>query len=161
MAWSRRPRCRGWFDAATISPSRWAARAGAAERALSAVDGAFVRTGFRIVAGTRPLVVIEGRGAQAADRLDEVLARARDDGWRVLHGWGAPMRRDRVVCTGWVRSSDDARRALLAAVAGSGLAVIAATDRETTDRFLDDLRRLGSVEHETPGATDGSGSSAD
>jgi hypothetical protein len=121
---------------------------------LSAVDGAAVRPGFGFVTGTRPLVVIEGAGARATERLDSAIARARLDGWRILAGWGAPMRRERVVCTGWIRSSDDARRALLAAVAGAGLAVAVVTDRETVDRFLDDLRRLGSVEHEPLEDTD-------
>jgi DNA-binding NarL/FixJ family response regulator len=42
---------------------------------------------------------------------------------------------------------DDGRRALLAGVAGSGLIVALKADRETIDRFLDDLRRLGPVDH--------------
>jgi hypothetical protein len=111
-------------------------------RGVLALEGA-------VMSETRPLFVIEGDGAQATARLAEVIGLARADGWWILRGWGAPMRRDRVVCTGWIRSADDARRALLAAVAGAGLAVAAATDRETTDRFLDDLRRLGAVDHET------------
>lgn len=101
---------------------------------------------------TRPLVIIEGSRRPATGRRDDALALARADGWQILRGWGAPMRRDRVVCTGWIRSPDDARRALLAAVAGAGLVVIVATDRETVDQFLDDLRRLGAVQHERAGS---------
>jgi predicted DNA-binding protein (UPF0251 family) len=96
-----------------------------------------------------PLLVVEGSRAAATERVAAALAAARDDGWSIVRGWAAPLRRDRVVCTGSVRTTDDARRALLAAVSGAGLAVAASADRDTIDRFLDDLRRLGPVEHVT------------
>jgi hypothetical protein len=106
-----------------------------------------------------PFVVVEGRdgpaGARAAALLERALNAARDGGWSVIRGWAAPMRRDRIVCTGWIRTPDDARRALLAAVSGARLAVGISTDRVTVDQFLDDLRRLGQVEHvPEPGGPD-------
>ena len=94
-----------------------------------------------------PLLVIEGSRAIVRSRIAAALEDAGVHGWRIVRGWAAPLRRDRVVCTGWVATSDDARRALLAAVAGSGLVVGCTADRETVDRFLDDLRRLGPVDH--------------
>ena len=71
---------------------------------------------------------------------------ARADGWTIVTGWAAPLARDRVICTGRIRNADDARRALLAAVAGAGLLVTSSADADTLDRFVDDLRRLGPVE---------------
>lgn len=94
-----------------------------------------------------PLLVVEGPRALVRARIAAALDEAGAHDWRIVRGWAAPLRRDRVVCTGWVTTSDDARRALLAAVAGSGLVVGCTADRDTVDRFLDDLRRLGPVEH--------------
>jgi DNA-binding CsgD family transcriptional regulator len=93
-----------------------------------------------------PLVIIEDEGGAATRRLAAVTQPLRLEGWIIVRGWAAPLTRDRVVCTGWVRSADDARRALLAAVAGAGLVVAMAVDPETVDRLVDDLRRLGPVE---------------
>ena len=50
-------------------------------------------------------------------------------------------------CTGTVRDAADATEALLAAVAGAGLVVHAQAPRDIIDRLVDDLRRLGPVEH--------------
>jgi DNA-binding NarL/FixJ family response regulator len=97
----------------------------------------------------RPLIVVEGPAGAARGSVAESLEAVRRGGWHVIRGWAAPMRRDRVVCTGTIATADDARRALLAAVSGAGLVVATRADRETTDRFLDDLRRLGKVEHVT------------
>lgn len=82
-----------------------------------------------------------------AARMSASLGAARGSGWIVVRGWAAPLGPDRVVCTGTISSEDDARRALLAAISGAGLVVGVRAGRETADRFLDDLRRLGSVEH--------------
>ena len=95
----------------------------------------------------RPLVVVEGQDAVARARLAAEVALAKRNGWTIVRGWAAPMVRDRVVCRGVVASEDAARRALLAAVAGSGLIVRATAKREVVDRFLDDLMRLGPVDH--------------
>ena len=79
--------------------------------------------------------------------LAEAVAAARSDGWAIVDGWAAPLTRERVACTGRINGTDDARRALLAAISGAGLIVASRADRETIDRFLDDLRRLGPVDH--------------
>jgi hypothetical protein len=97
----------------------------------------------------RPLVVVEGRSSTAQRRVAEAIALARARGWLVVDGWAAPLGRERVICTGTIDATDAARRALLAAVAGAGLIVAADADRETLDRFLDDLRTLGPVDHVT------------
>lgn len=54
-----------------------------------------------------------------------------------------------VVCVGVVRNSADAAEALLAALAGAGLVVNAQAGRDVIDRLVDDLRRLGPVDHRT------------
>jgi DNA-binding NarL/FixJ family response regulator len=83
----------------------------------------------------------------ARGHVEAALAAALAADWAIVRGWAAPLGRERVVCTGWVRTPDDARRALLAAVSGAGLIVGCSVDRDTVDRFLDDLHRLGPVEH--------------
>jgi len=95
----------------------------------------------------RPLIVIEGSAGAVSAPLEARLDRARLGGWRVIRGWGAPLTLERIVCTASIASPDDARRALLAAISGAGLIVASIADRETTDRFLDELRGLGEVEH--------------
>jgi DNA-binding NarL/FixJ family response regulator len=87
-----------------------------------------------------------------AGRLAAAVAAAEDAGWSISRGWQTPRPGERLVCTGTVADADDARRALLAALAGAGLIVAVTADREIVDRFLDDLRRLGPVDHVTPGA---------
>lgn len=90
--------------------------------------------------------MVEGSSRRADACVATAVAVARADGWTIVEGWAAPLTRDRVVCTGWIRTTDDARRALLAAVAGAGLVVGVSADPETLDRFIDDLRRLGPVD---------------
>lgn len=92
------------------------------------------------------IVVVTGSVAAARRLVATRLAAARTAGWTVVRGWQAPMTRDRVVCTGTISTTDGARRALLAALAGAGLVVSVRLDPITVDRFLDDLRRLGPVE---------------
>ncbi len=94
-----------------------------------------------------PLVVVEGPPNAIRRPLRASLAALRADGWTVVRGWAAPLGGERVVCTGTVATADDARRALLAAISGAGLVLAAIADRETIDRFLDDLRRVAPVEH--------------
>ncbi len=83
----------------------------------------------------------------ARSHIEAALVGARAAGWTVVRGWAAPLGRERVVCTGWVSTRDDARRALLAAVSGAGLVIGCSVDRDIADRLLDDLRRLGHVQH--------------
>ena len=98
---------------------------------------------------TPPYVIVEGPPPVVDRRLRASRSAVREGGWAVIHGWGAPLGRERVVCTGMITSADDARRALLAAISGAGLVLGVRADRETIDRFLDDLRRLGPVAHLT------------
>lgn len=88
----------------------------------------------------RPLVVVEGsaRGAAAAKRELESA------GWKILDGW---RNEPGVVCAGVVDDELDAAEALLAAIGGAGVVIEARADREVIDRLIDDLRRLGTVEH--------------
>lgn len=93
----------------------------------------------------KPLVVVEGSDAAVGDALADLRAA----GWTVVPGWWLPAGGGRVVCTGTVASSGDAAAALLAAVAGAGLVVAARAERDVLDRFCDDLRRLGRLDHRT------------
>lgn len=110
-------------------------------------SGPVVPVGSALRSSSRPLLVVEGERTASTRRLRTSLAVVRADGWVVVRGWAAPLGRERVVCTGTVATEDDARRALLAAISGAGLIVRAAADQGTIDRFVDDLRRLGLVDH--------------
>lgn len=90
----------------------------------------------------RPLVVVEGSPATHA----RVRRRLERDGHRLVDGW---RRGAGHVCAGTAATDADAAEAVLAALAGAGLLVHAAGERALTDRLLDDLRRLGPVEHVT------------
>jgi DNA-binding CsgD family transcriptional regulator len=91
-------------------------------------------------------LVYEGATPQAF--VDAVRERA-DPEIRVVQGWtttstqGAPL-----LCVGRVETAVDAAGAVLAAVAGAGLVVDAAGERDVIDRLCDDLRRLGTLEHQ-------------
>jgi len=98
-------------------------------------------------AGRPPFVVIEGANPGADAHLRRALAAARAEGWQPVPGWIAP--RGRVACHGVVATDVDAVLALRAAVGGAGIVIVAQALRETIDRLLDDLRRLGPVEHVT------------
>jgi DNA-binding CsgD family transcriptional regulator len=65
---------------------------------------------------------------------------------RCTDGFLPPFRPDDVR-TGTVQSAADAEAALLAALDGSGLILRAIGQREVIDRLVDDLRRLGPVDH--------------
>lgn len=92
---------------------------------------------------SEPLVVVEGSERALAHALREVDGSGR----RVVQGWHVNALP--VVCTGAVRDEDDAAEALLAAVGGAGVVVYAVADREVIDRLVDDLWRLGPVDHRT------------
>jgi hypothetical protein len=99
-----------------------------------------------------PLVVVELAGSVSPGSADGLLAAcvadAESAGWRVLPGWQLPGGRlDDLVLAGAVRSTEDARAAMLAAVAGTGLIVLADAGRDMVDVFCDDLRRIGVLDH--------------
>jgi DNA-binding NarL/FixJ family response regulator len=98
----------------------------------------------------RPIVVIEDP-ERASTRVAAAIAAVRAAGWTAVPSWSAPRPGERLVCTGTVASADDARQALLAVLAGAGLVVKVTADRPTVDQFVDDLRRLGPVDHLTAG----------
>jgi len=60
-----------------------------------------------------------------------------------------------------VRDAGDAAEALLAAVGGAGVVVHARAGRDVIDRLVDDLRRLGPVDHRTGEPAPGPGLTAD
>lgn len=91
-----------------------------------------------------PLVVLEGSRGVA----DREAARLRAMGQEVVAGFRTVVARGRqVVRVGVVAGPSDAADALLAAIDGAGLIVEATADQATIDRLVDDLRRLGPVDH--------------
>jgi hypothetical protein len=94
----------------------------------------------------RPLTLFEGPN-ELEPRVEATLETARLDGWTIVAGWGAPLTGERVICTGTISSADDARRALLAAMAGAGLVARLAAERRVADELVDELRSIGPVEH--------------
>jgi DNA-binding CsgD family transcriptional regulator len=88
----------------------------------------------------KPLVVVEGssRGLAAVRRELEQAGLTVVDGWQGRPG---------VVSSGVVEDALGAAEALLAAIGGAGVVIDARADRDVTDRLLDDLRRLGAVDH--------------
>jgi DNA-binding NarL/FixJ family response regulator len=106
-----------------------------------------------------PLIVLEG----AAGAAEREAARLRAAGFEVVEGFRSAAPRGRpVVRTGAVTGASDAADALLAAIGGAGLLVEATANRDTIDLLVDDLRRLGPVDHrvatdEQPAALDPDG----
>jgi DNA-binding CsgD family transcriptional regulator len=91
-----------------------------------------------------PLVVLEGPPGVA----DREAARLRAQGIEVVLGFRTAVgRRPDVVRVGIVANDAEAADAVLAAIDGAGLVVEATGDRATIDRLVDDLRRLGPVDH--------------
>jgi DNA-binding NarL/FixJ family response regulator len=104
---------------------------------------------------TRPPLIVVEASQHAFEVTLEGVARS---GHPLVSGWspgrasgaGPAVARGRaVVCTGTVRDDSDAAAALLAAVGGAGLVIHALGGRDLTDRLVDDLRRLGTVDHRT------------
>lgn len=96
---------------------------------------------------TPPLVVVEAPDEVFAQVIAELTAA----GWRVVEGFSAtfvrPAAKEGSIRAGVVDSADDAIGALLAALSGAGLVIKARAPREIVDRLIDDLRRLGPVDH--------------
>jgi DNA-binding CsgD family transcriptional regulator len=113
-----------------------------------------------------PLIVVEAPGAVAALRaeveragcrvVEAVWVGAADPSGPVAPG---PRPRDGaagsngppVVRLGEVSDGASAAHAVLAALAGDGVLVVATAGREVVDRLCDDLRRLGPVRHVVAG----------
>jgi DNA-binding CsgD family transcriptional regulator len=87
-----------------------------------------------------PFIVIEGSEIALAMAIREFGAA------RCTAGFLPPFRPDEVR-TGTVASAADAEAALLAALDGAGLILCATGRRDVIDRLVDDLRRLGPVDH--------------
>lgn len=92
-------------------------------------------------------MVIEGDGPDAERHATAAIEARAAAGRRVVDGLAAAG--PATLCVTTIATSDDARLALLAALGGAALVVRATGSRETIDAFLDDLRRLGSVDHVT------------
>lgn len=91
-----------------------------------------------------PFIVLEGPPGCS----DSDTSRLRRLGYLILDGFTgrkAPGRRS--ICRGVITSAADAGRALLVALEGRGLLVEARVDRVVVDRLVEDLRRLGPVDH--------------
>ncbi len=93
--------------------------------------------------GVTPLIIIEGPDVA----LEQALREATVAGWVVEPGFHGPFRPGRIVRSGTIAVAADAEAALLAALAGQGIAARAVAERDIIDRLVDDLRRLGPVEH--------------
>jgi DNA-binding NarL/FixJ family response regulator len=101
--------------------------------------------------GQPPLIVIEA----PPGAVDRAAADLRAAGHELRQGFKGPAPRLRpCVRVGVVADAADAADALLAAIAGAGLLVEASADRVTIDRLVDDLRRLGPVDHRILDAPD-------
>jgi DNA-binding NarL/FixJ family response regulator len=90
-----------------------------------------------------PFVIVEGSEAAWRRAVREVEA----TGAVVERGFEPPHRPGSVVRRGTISSDADARAALLAALAGQGILAQATAERAVIDRLVDDLRRLGPVDH--------------
>jgi DNA-binding NarL/FixJ family response regulator len=94
----------------------------------------------------RPLIVVEGSERAFAD----ARRRVERAGLETVEAWG---KEPGVVSVGTVSDAVDAAEALLSAVWGGGVVVHARAPREVTERLVEDLRRLGSVDYR-PGETE-------
>jgi DNA-binding NarL/FixJ family response regulator len=95
---------------------------------------------------TPPLLLVEASPAAPA-LVEAGRRRLSDAGWTVVDGLDTRPARIRAALHGVVATPRDAASALLAALDGFGLLLVLAADGEVHDRLVDDLRRLGPVEH--------------
>jgi DNA-binding NarL/FixJ family response regulator len=99
------------------------------------------------------LVVVEGSAEAFRHAVDEAAAA----GWQVAPGLEEPVRAPRLVRTASVATRSDAATAVRAAMAGQNLILRAMAPREVIDRLIDDLGRLGRVDHRIGPAIERSG----
>lgn len=93
-----------------------------------------------------PLEVIRGPRTEYVAVLDAL----RSQGWVVREGWkvrglGPDLTGTRIVCTGAVRTREDASAVVVAAAAGAGVAVHVHADLLVVADLIEDLARLGDV----------------
>ena len=112
----------------------------------------------------RPLILFDGTEEELA-RLKEDL---QQEGWKLLYGWNLPqigwdLGTDRTVCVGQVRTEEDAEAAVIAAARGTGILAIVSPGDPVAGSLLENLERVGPVEHrssstgKTSGLTPGDG----
>lgn len=90
-----------------------------------------------------PYVIVEGPETALEHAIREVAL----TGWTAEVGFDGPFRSGLIARTGIVDALPAAEAALLAALAGQGLVARATAPRDVIDRLVDDLRRLGPVDH--------------
>lgn len=105
-------------------------------------------------------------GGPGAERLLAAAAAALEaDGWHVVDDFDSRPAALRAVLRGTLVTPRDAAAALLAALDGFGLLVLAAATPEVVDRLVDDLGRLGPVQlrsgRDVPDTTDVAGGEGD
>lgn len=92
-------------------------------------------------------VVLEEAG-DADDALARAIGEISPPDAVLVRDWApAPKATAEVVRAAHVTSPDEATLAVLAAVNGERLALVAAAERDVIDRLCDDLRRLGALDH--------------
>jgi DNA-binding NarL/FixJ family response regulator len=92
----------------------------------------------------RVAIVLEGPDGIGGPEI----ARLRSVGYEIVDGFrGSGRVPGRIVCHGVVASDEDAAAAMLAALAGHSLLIEARRRSAAVDRLVDDLRRLGPVDH--------------
>ncbi|HET6850275.1 MAG TPA: hypothetical protein VFH74_15555 [Gaiellales bacterium] len=92
---------------------------------------------------SRFVVLEEHSPAAVAAVADELAA----DGAQIVRGWRKPIPGVQLVCVGTVRSPADAAAAVMCAVDGARLVVVADAERDLIDSLCDDLRHLGRLDH--------------
>jgi DNA-binding NarL/FixJ family response regulator len=104
------------------------------------------------------IVVVEG----PLEAFEDAVADVASGGHQIVQGWDPAPNAElsRCVCVGAVTNEGDAERAIRAALRGAGLVVHAQASREVIDRFCEDARHLGPLDHrfgmpERPPALDG------
>ncbi len=80
----------------------------------------------------------------SARAFADARQRATREGAKVVDGW---RQEPGIVSAGEVADEADAAEALLAAVWGAGVLIHATAPPEVTERLVEDLRRLGSVDY--------------
>ena len=90
-----------------------------------------------------PIIVVDDQ-LGAPGILAEVRSRLIGSGWTVVEGFGRNAQRPAVLA-GTVDNDQTAAAALLAALDGHGLLLLAACSADTAEQLLADLRRVGPV----------------